>query len=475
MKTRRYRGDDLRAVLCGMITDKVVLNRIASQWTPDGLFDSPWANLVGRLCISHLKRYDSPPNGQLRGVFEDWAASHPEATEIVKLVERFLVHLSQEYEHQDSPPSSEFTLDRAGRYFNRVRLQNLLDEATVQLEHNRPDKADELLSKSSRVELGTGSTIKPHADYDVWMRAFEREEEKQLVSYPGKLDSFLGRVMVRGKLIAWMGPDKSGKSYWLLDAAFRAIRNRRRVAFFDVGDMNEDDVLMRLGSRAARLPHREPRGFWYPTSVAIDPDTKKTKVDGEDRKPERLLTAPGAFRAYKKACRNRDIFRLRCHPNSTVDVYGIMSVLQDWQREGWVADVVVIDYADILAPPVGIREPLDQIDTTWKQLRRLSQEMYCLVLTATQSNADAYKAKAGMMTRRHFSGRKTKLAHVNGMLGINVTPEEKQVGVTKLNWVVKREGPFTEQQYQIVAGCLAISNPAVVVAGGKSSGKSAES
>jgi len=320
------------------------------------------------------------------------------------------------------------------------------------------------------VELGVGATINPATDYDVWMRAFDKEEDRPLISYPRQLDSFLGRSMVRGKLIAWMGPDKVGKSFWLLDAAFRAVKNRRRVAYFDVGDMDEDDVLLRLGSRVSRIPHKGQLGHWHPKLV-----TPNGEMERERKKHKRLLSGAEAFRACKKSFRGLDVFRLRCFSNSTIDVYGIMSVLQGWEREGWVADVVVIDYADILAPPAGVRDTLDQIDTTWKQLRRLSQEMDCLVLTATQSNADAYQNKSKVLGRRHFSGRKTKLAHVNGMLGINMTSGEKEVEVTRLNWVVRRDGPFTEQLYQTVAGCLAISNPAVVVAGGKSSGKSAES
>lgn len=455
MKTRRYRGDDLRRVLQGMVTDQVVCSRIAGQWKDEGLFDSPWANLVGRWCVLHQRKYGVPPNGQLRDIFDEWAGRHPDSVDMVKLVEKFLTHLSEQFESQPEAHSSEYLLDCAGRYFNKVRLRGVIEEATDELDHNQVDSAHGLLSEVNRVELGVGSVVKPAEDYEAWSQAFDREQQRPLIGYPGRLDNFLGRAMTRGKFIAFMGPDKSGKSFWLLDAAYRAVRNRRRVAFFDVGDMTEGDILMRLGSRVARVPHRSPRTVWVPKTV-----TKGGKVEGENKQFGKLLGASGAYRAFRKVCRGRDIFRLSCHPNSSINLDGLVGILRNWEREGWVADVVVIDYADILAPPVGVRETLDQIDTTWRHLRRLSQEFHCLVLTATQSNAAAYQEKAAL-SRKHFSGRKTKLAHVNGMIGINVTSDEKEKGVTRLNWVVRREGAFSDQRWMTVAGCLSFSSPAI--------------
>ena len=47
------------------------------------------------------------------------------------------------------------------------------------------------------------------------------------------------------------------------------------------------------------------------------------------------------------------------------------------------------------------------------------------------------------------------------MIGLNQTPEEKEIGVMRLNWVILREGVFVETKCVYVAGCLAIANPAI--------------
>ena len=455
MKHKRYDGGDLRRVLAGMVTDQTVCSRIASQWRDGGLFDAPWANLIGNWCIGYQKEYGHPPNGNIRGLFESWAGKATSQEATIKSVERFLQDVSDEHENQEKPPTSEYLLDCAGRLFNKIKMKSVMELATEELDRNQVDEAYGKLTSLTRVELGVGSMVKPGEEYDVWVKAFDAERQKPLITYPGRLDRFLGSSMTRESLIAFMGPDKSGKSFWLLDVAFRGIRNRQRVAYFEVGDMGRDAVLLRLGQRAARQPLR-PGVCRLPLSIDEEgkPVVKKVRFTEE-------LTAGDAFKAYQKVSRGKDLLRLACYPNSSVNVSGLTSDLRGWEREGWTPDIAVIDYADILAPPAGTREKLDQIDETWRFLRRMSQELHCLVVTATQSSALAYAGRQRVLTRQHFSGRKTKLAHVNGMIGLNVSPEDKKLGVTRLNWVVKREGRYNEQYAEPVAGCLAIASPAI--------------
>jgi len=182
-------------------------------------------------------------------------------------------------------------------------------------------------------------------------------------------------------------------------------------------------------------------------------------VDWEWRESEGYLSPGEAYRAFQDLTRKRGLFRLSCHSNSTLSVGQIESTLREWKRTGWVPSIVIIDYADILAPPQGIRETLDQIDETWKRLRRIAQDFNCLVLTATQSNAAAYTTKSPVLRRQHFSGRKTKLAHATGILGINIRDAWRQDNVCSWNWIVKREGTFTESQACMMVGCLEIANP----------------
>ncbi len=448
----------MRRVLAAMVTDLTVCSRVAGQWTGGGLFDQAWANMIGGWCVAHVREYGTAIGDQLEARFEDWAReSNPEEATL-KSIEKFLETTSNEYVEGEAA-AADVLLDRAGRYFNKARLRKEIEEATDELDRNRVAEAHDRLVNISCVELGVGAVVKPAEDLEAWRRAFDAERKKQLVHYPGRLDQFLGEEMTRDSFVSFMASDKTGKSFFLLDLAFRSIRNRHRTAYFDVGDQSMDAVLRRLGSRAARVPYKPPLSVKMPTGV-----DKDGKVEVAVKQFDAVLTSGQAYKAVRRACRGKDLLRISCHPNSSIGVAGISGMLRDWSREGWDADVVVIDYADLLAPPAGIRDTLDQTDATWRYLRRMSQEMHCLVATATQASALAYSGKQRTLGKRHFSGRKTKLAHVNEMVGLNVTPDDKAKGVTRINLIVKRDGYYNERRYVTVAGCLAIANPVIRVA-----------
>jgi replicative DNA helicase len=144
------------------------------------------------------------------------------------------------------------------------------------------------------------------------------------------------------------------------------------------------------------------------------------------------------------------------HPNSTVSVPDIRTTLIDWSREGWVADTVVVDYADILRMDYSGLEKRDQINQTWMELRQLSQRFHCLVVTATQTNAASYDAYT--IGKKHFSENKLKRAHTTGNVGLNQTETEKRRGLMRLNWIQVREAEYLESKCVYVAGCPAIAN-----------------
>lgn len=451
MKSQSQNGLELRRILSAMVMDNTVCARISSQWGSNGLFDSKWADLVGGWCVNYFRKYKAPPKDHIQSIYEEWNNNARDET-TAGVVFDFLEDLSNEYSTDESR-SSEYILDRAGEYFNKVRLRKAMEEAEFEMDRGKVKSAHNLLQTLDKVELGEGALIKPAENYEAWRAAYDSEETEQLIHYPGIMDEFIGADMVRDNFVAFMGLDKSGKSMYLMDGAYRGVKNRKKVAYFECGDMSQNQVLRRLGQRSARKPNK-PGVITLPTFIDHD-DTIETKEKSFDE----AVTAQEGFRAFRKRCRGKDLFRLSCHPNSSIDVPTISGIAQDWAREGWVADIIAIDYADILAAPPTTRDNLEEIDMTWRLLRRLAQEMHCLVLTATQAKASAYTMKGKVLRKEHFSGRKTKLAHVSGMIGIAVSNDDKQKGISKLNWVVKRDGYYNEDRYINVAGCYPICSP----------------
>lgn len=249
-------------------------------------------------------------------------------------------------------------------------------------------------------------------------------------------------------------------SFWLQDMAFRAALQRRKVAFFECGDSSQNQIMRRFMARIAKHPIR-PDKVHYPVSLEVD-DEGTPQVEHTIKNFTEKLNWKKAYKACKNLIETKGCeanWRLSCHHNDTLKIEGLMGVLDVWEKDNWTPDVIIIDYVDILDMNYSGLEGRDRINKVWKQLRRLSQDRHCLVVTATQSDAAAYDVKT--ISKKHFSEDKRKHAHVTGMVGLNQTDKEKKLGVMRLNWIDLREGYYSESHCCYVATCMPLANIAV--------------
>jgi hypothetical protein len=463
MKISKRDGSKERLILISMITDKSVLGSISGKWER-GLFSAKWCDLVASWCIKYFNKYGEAPNQSIEGLFESWASNGKADESTVKLVEKFLNSLSDEYE-SETRKSSDYIIDLAGAHFNEVKLKSLARKIEGAVDNGELEEALAELTKFNRVDMGVGAGIDAFRDKDAMRKAFESANER-LIEYPDDLGLFFQNIFERDGFVAFQAPEKRGKSFVLLDVAWNAALQRRKVAYFEAGDNSQNQVMRRFLTRATKHPFRLRTGFpgevLIPTSISREPDSEIADVEHSIKTYDRPLSWGRGFKACKKLLRSKiksddAMFRIDAHPNSTLSVHKIKSILDAWERDGWIPDVIVIDYADILAAPAGFAETRDQINATWKQLRALSQQLHCLVVTATQADADSYRVHT--QTKRNFSEDKRKHSHVTAMVAINQTIEEKQKGIMRLNFLDLRDGEYQEMHCIHVAGCLALANP----------------
>lgn len=447
-----------RMVLTGMIVDPVVCARISAKWQHD-LFRSKWANLVAKWCYEYHMHYGKAPARHIETAFRAWERkTHDKDT--VQLVERFLSGLSEEYTNLQQESNSDYILDKAGQHFSQVKIERLQDNLETDLTNGEVEKALGRIVGFDQVKIGQGEYIDIFNVKEEWKDAFAQQGDS-IINYPHRLGTFFGTQLGRDCFVAFTGPEKRGKSMWLMELAFKAVTQRRRVAFFEAGDMSRRQIMRRMATRIAMHPRYATTLNW---PIAIHLRKKEAKVLTE----ERTFDKPLDWRSTLKACRRmrrkqirskESYFRLVCAPNDTLHVKTIESTLREWERGGWLADVIIIDYCDILDMTWPKIEGRDRINKTWMQLRKLSQQFHCLLLTATQANAKSYDAK--IIRKGHFSDDKRKHAHVTAMYGINQTDKEKAQGVYRLNCIELRDGEYQESNCIWVAGCPAVGNLAI--------------
>ena len=307
-------------------------------------------------------------------------------------------------------------------------------------------------------------------------------------------------------------------TWWMLDMAFRALRQKANVAFFQAGDLTEGQMLRRIAIHVARRSDDETycSEYWRPVGDCefnqfdtcrradrncdhgiydSQEDFEKFREDPESfqnfktlssaaeqfpdyqpcdssvcrvrrpavwlrRMPEKhpLVGRAAASSVRKFFERYRRRFRLATYASDTLTAQEIISCCNEWERQDdFVPDVIVVDYADLMTADV--HEFRHRQDAIWKGLRGLSQRRHALVVTCTQADADSYRARLLKLT--NFSEDKRKLSHVTAMFGLNQTPDgrEKELGVMRVNALLVREGAFSVTSEVTVLQDLRVGRP----------------
>jgi hypothetical protein len=453
-----------RRLLTAMITDAAVLAAVAPHFR-EGHGLSRWAALIGGWCVAHYARGKAAPGRAIEAAYRKWARSRIGRgdKDSAKFIDLVLGSLSGDYEAQAGRGAS---LEEAESILSESRWRRLrcdLDQAIDAHDYERAQKA---YADFRPVRFGGGDYLDV-TDMTAALRdALTAASHPPLLSFHGPKGAFYGRSLDRACFVAYHGPEKRGKSTWLLDLAWLSMLHRRKVAYFESGDMTRPQLLRRLACRATRRPLYACK-YRFPVAEKLVGEGKEARleVSHEVRQTDAVMTLQEAEDAFSDAQENwvRDemgYLRFQFHPTRALTVPMIEASLEAWASAGWEADVVLVDYADLLGSALITKAftAQDTIDDTWARMRALSQVRDCLVATATQCKTSA-GGKANIGREDIGSYDRRKLAHTTANFVINQTPKEKKLGVTRLDWDAVRD----EEGFGTLhcAGCPQIYDPAV--------------
>lgn len=445
-----------RRFLIAAVTNTPFLSRLSGK-LPKEPCRSRFANVLLSWCQEHLTKYGTAPGQAIEVWFSTWTGDR----ETKGLLDTFLRSLSSEAERlQDLDVA--FELATAEKYLNTVALEKHAERLRQALESGFVSEALQNQETFKQIRLTDSPRVELLRDKEAQRSALE-DKQRVLVRYSGPAGDFFGSEMAEDSFVGFMAPPKGGKSYILLDTAWRAMLQGQRVAYFQVGDLTQNQIIRRFHRRAARRP-LAAKVCKYPTGIMLTEDGKTPATVTHDYLPyEKPLTWSAGEKAFEQvaAKSNGDLW-LSYHPLKTISVAGIRSTLKEWDAEGYVANVVIVDYASNLLPVDERSDSVRQTADTWAMLRQLSEIRQCLVVTASQTNKEGFSA--WVLSRKHFSESKMILAHVTAFFGINQTPEERHNHVVRLNTIVAREGELSETDCLHCASCLDICNYAVLAA-----------
>ena len=483
-----------RKIVIGLITSTEYIQQIAHVWDVD-LLESSVSKRVATWCMEYYEKYNKAPGKDIQSIYASKADSLPE--DIAEGIEEdYLPGLNEEI--QDDPINLNYLLDQTYEFFTTRNLENHSEEIQGLLLSGELTEAENLALdyKPLMAQSATDLDLKSEVALTRIDKAFDLTSDN-IIHFSGAMGELLNQHLRRGGFVALMSSEKRGKTFRLMEMSIRACRQRRKVAFFQAGDMTEDEMMMRVCINLSGKSNLKEycNSMYEPIKDCIK--NQLNTCDKEERECnlgvfeeltekelrseiclETILEAKKENKGYR-TCRNCDEyktakglgstwvkqirrtdpltteeakasfekfftnkrqFKLSSYSNGSLSVKGIKASLDMWEKQdGFVPDLITIDYADLLVAEEKTDYRHQQFEI-WKALRGLSQQRHALVLTATQADAKSYEKER--LTMSNFSEDKRKYGQVTAMYGLNQDKNgrEKELGIMRINEIVIREG-----------------------------------
>lgn len=358
----------------------------------------------------------------------------------------FIQRLDEDYESV-SQFNVDFALQEAVSYLKKLQLQNLNADIDAYLTSGDIGKAENLITKFRGVEKESGKSVSVLGNSDALVNSFTKEDDL-LLEFKGAYGAVIGKVH-REDFIAYLAPMKRGKTWALIDAGVTSMMNGLKVLHCSL-EMSESQMLKRYWTCMSGQVNEDKVDIDYPY---FESDGNKWTVEHKtiSRKAVSISEIQKKQKQLKRMFRGGDI-RVLAVPAYSESVEMLdMDIENLVQNEGYVPDVIIVDYADIMMPSEK-GDYRNQIDGIWKRLRGMAQKRKCVVFTASQSG----RASIGKnVDATDIAEDIRKLAHVTSMVSLNQTEIEKKNGILRLKQLAVREG---EQEFRqaVCTQCLGI-------------------
>jgi len=374
-----------------------------------GFFTEDAVGTIVRVVQDHMKVYKTVPDMKiLPTILKDEIANKRIRPDLIDGVKEVVIGAIKA-----DLSNPDFVSDKVAEFAKTVAIEQAMVEAIPLLEKRKFDKIAEIMKRAMAVGL-----IDDDGDYDYWAEIINRTKERHdlnagivmrdgiTTGYPG-LDGFLYHLgWGRKELSCMLGAAKAGKSMSLGDFAKNASLAGYNVLYVTL-EVSKKIIAERLDAAVSDTLMRE---------LNKDPDAVASVVKSLAAKATPL--------------------KLREFASGTMKPSHLMRMIEKYRADGIIFDLIVVDYADIMAAEYRSDSLIDNLRTIYIDLRAIAFETNAAMLTATQTNRDGAKAHTAKATDVGDDWNKART--VDLMLGINATEEEQKTNDARLAFLLAR-------------------------------------
>jgi replicative DNA helicase len=402
-----------------MIRDVDFMRRVDSLVLPEH-FENLVEKIIVDICCKHYHKYYSLPNIPiLLSLIKDRLDKKIIKADLIDPIKSKIKEIFNETDISQK----DFLLEKTNLFVRKQNIQLALEQAIDSLQKNDLDAIEKNMLSVFSTQINNSFPV-----YDYFGEIENRTQERRDI-LAGKvapigittgvpaLDAELEhKGWGRKELSLIMGAAKSGKTMGLGDFAKLAATSGSNVLYFTL-EVSAEVLANRLDSNISDIKTREIGKF-------VNLSLVENAVKVTDSKSGRL--------------------HIQVFPTGKMKISDLRRVFLNQQASlGINYDLIVVDYADLMAPEIRNQDRRNDFEDIYKDLRAFAQVYNVAMLTATQTNREGAKSALAKATDVSEDFNKIRLADL--VLSINVTQEEREMGQARLYFAASRnqESDFT--------------------------------
>lgn len=359
----------------------------------------------------HFRRYEQTPAFEI--IANDIKALKASGRMKPEVLDAIIPQLKYVFGPDCDLSNRDYMIEQVSRFAKKQALESAILRAADLIETG--ENYDDIKGLiDSAVQVGS---LDEGTAYEFWSSAAERTETRIerlragiktgiTTGHKDLDDSLAEGGWGRGELSILMGPPKAGKSIGLGEFAVNAS-----LAGFNVLYLSLENSAKVVGDR-------------------MDANVSEVKMRDLASTPAKVRTS-----VEDKAVVAGKLW-IHEFPTGTMCPNDIRRLVRKYQSQGFSIDLIVIDYADIMAPDYRTGAENTDSKQIYTAIRAIGQQENCAILTATQTNREGAKATVAKMTDVSEDINRVRLA--DAFLILAATDAEKADDVFRLYMAAMR-------------------------------------
>lgn len=390
-------GKDFQETLAQVILEERPFADQMEEVLDTNFFELKYLRIFVEKVFDYRKRYETHPSKKaLNSIFSTELLEENETVQ--KQVRNFLTNTYIK-EVQDNQYVKESALD----FCKKQKLKSALLKSVKLIKDSSYDEVENLIVDA--LKLGSDGDYGHDFKRDFEIRYQPRTRNPVTTGWDVVNDSLKGGLG-SGELGVVIAPTGAGKSHVLAHLGASALLEGKNVVHYTL-EMSEERTGQRYDSRISGVHLGE-------------------LFNRKEDVYEACLDVPGEL-------------IIKEYPTKSASVNTLRNHLEKLKSRDKKIDMILVDYADLLAPTEKFRERRNELESIYEHLRGLAQKYECPLWTASQTNRSGLNEE--VITMESISEAFNKCFVADFIFSLSRTKDDKLANTGRFFIAKNRNGP----------------------------------